>query len=130
MYVDVGEGSSTDASLEALLTGTTTSRTWKIKVKSKIVNKLDNFSTSFYLQVAQILCDSIVKPPIGCMQYHTGLTGQVRSFNFQTSSGNYLHLALQYYKVQGTYKRNKNNQRSLGLYSKGERLLQDSMESE
>lgn len=79
MYVDAGMGSTSEATMEAVLTGST-SRTWKIKV-------------------SQIPCDSIVKPPHGCMQYHTGVTGQVRSFNFQATSGNYLHLAQHYYKA-------------------------------
>jgi len=79
MYVDAGRGTDSEAQLEAVLTGTT-SRTWKIKV-------------------TQIPCATLTTPPHGCIQYHTGAAGQVRSFNFQATSGNYLHLAKHYYKV-------------------------------
>ena len=37
MYVDAGMGTSSEAGLEAVLTGTTTSRIWKIKVKSFVI---------------------------------------------------------------------------------------------
>ena len=47
--------------------------------------------------MSQVLCSSPVLPPGGCLQYHTGLAGQVRSFNFLAST--YNHLADQYYKV-------------------------------
>ena len=73
MYVDAGTGTTSEAILEAVLTGTTTSRTWKIKVKSLLMLYQDK---SFH-QVSQIPCDSRVKPQDGCMQYHTGITGQV-----------------------------------------------------
>ena len=43
----------------------------------------------------QILCSACL--PAGCYQYHTGLTGTVRSFNFNTA-GTYNHLASQFYK--------------------------------
>ena len=49
------------------------------------------------VQVSQVLCSSPVLPPGGCLQYHTGLAGQVRSFNFLAAT--YNHLADQYYKV-------------------------------
>ena len=49
------------------------------------------------VQVSQVLCSSPVLPPAGCLQYHTGLAGQVRSFNFLAAT--YNHLADQYYKV-------------------------------
>ena len=52
----------------------------------------------FCFKVTQVLCSAINKPPQGCLQYHTGVTGQVRSFNFLTSS-TYIHLANQFYKV-------------------------------
>ena len=75
MYIDAGMGSSDEAVLVASLTGTSTSRTWKIRV---------NFTFSFssfyanYSQVTQVLCSDIKKPPQGCLQYHTGVTGRVK----------------------------------------------------
>lgn len=78
MYIDAGTQTSEEASLTADLTGTTTNRSWKIKV-------------------TQILCSATNKPSTGCLQYHTGTTGQVRSYNFLADS--YLHLGSQFYKV-------------------------------
>ena len=49
-------------------------------------------------QVVQIPCGSRSLPPGGCLQHHTGITGQVRSFNFLATS--YKHLSDQYYKVR------------------------------
>ena len=76
-----------------------------------------HYTYIIYLQVQQVLCSSSVLPPTGCLQYHTGITGQVgkridicfqsisilrqvRSFNFLVSdSSSYKHLANQYYKI-------------------------------
>jgi len=79
IYVDAGADTSSEAVLTAVFTGTN-NRKWKIKV-------------------SQVICDGRTNPPGGCLQYHTGTTGTVRSFNFLAASGSYLHLADQYYKV-------------------------------
>ena len=57
MYIDAGTQTSSNAVLNAVLTGSS-SRKWKI------------LST-------QIPCSSRMLPPTGCLQYHTGTTGQV-----------------------------------------------------
>ena len=77
MYIDAGAQTSNNAVLNAVLTGST-ARTWK-------------------MLVTQIPCSSRTLPPTGCLQYHTGTTGQLRSFNFLASS--YQHLNDQYYKI-------------------------------
>jgi len=78
IYVDAGQSLSADASLSAVISQ---GATWKIKVQ-------------------QVLCSSRALPPTGCLQYHTGISGQVRSFNFLVSdSTKYKHLANQYYKA-------------------------------
>ena len=48
---------------------------------------------SFRYKVSQIPCDTPTTPWQGCLQYYTGLTGQIESYNFQ---GGY-HLANQLY---------------------------------
>jgi len=55
---------STSAGSLKIVTGTdsTTSRTWKIKV-------------------SLIECDNPMKPPEGCLQWHTGASGKLKSFN-------------------------------------------------
>merc|ERR1719483_1210248 len=44
-----------------------------------------------------IECGSLALPPQGCLQYHTGIAGQVRSFNFNSNS--YQHLSNQNYQA-------------------------------
>jgi len=79
-YMDAGAYSTNSATLSKVLTGST-GRTWKIKV-------------------SMIECGSRALPPGGCYQYLTGVTGQVRSHNFNVvSSATYNHLRSQFYKV-------------------------------
>jgi len=67
MYLDAAAYSDSSATLALTLSGTTTSRNWKIKV-------------------SMIECSSLTKPPTGCLQYFTGSTGSVSSFNYQDSA--------------------------------------------
>lgn len=71
MYIDAGTG-ATDTStvtfaLNAAGTATSADRLWSIKV-------------------SQIPCDEGYEAPTGCLQYYTGLSGQVWSFNFLNSA--------------------------------------------
>jgi len=80
VYVDIGLPSTASVKLEFTFstTVTTISRSWEIKV-------------------TQIECSSTSKPyDSGCLQYFTGTTGRLTSFNFaQSSSSLYAHLASQ-----------------------------------
>merc|ERR1711892_120486 len=79
IYLDAGAFSSSNANLEITLGGSSNiNRHWKALI-------------------TQIECDSPTLPPPGCLQYHTGQTGQVRSFNFDAA--NYDHLNAQIYSV-------------------------------
>lgn len=71
IYVDVGTGSSDSATLALAFSGASTQRKWEIKV-------------------AQIPCGQQYTPPNGCLQWHTGLTGQITTFNFADSNGYHL----------------------------------------
>merc|ERR1712241_667598 len=71
IYVDIGSGSSDTATLAFAFTGSSTSRKWDIKV-------------------AQIPCSQTYSPPAGCLQYSTGMTGQITTFNFANSAGPHL----------------------------------------
>merc|ERR1712141_413240 len=53
------------------------------------------------IRVAQIECWNTARPyDTGCLQYHTGSTGRIESFNFgQSSSSNYQHLHSQDYAI-------------------------------
>ena len=77
IYVDIGPDTGAQAKLEFTFgTSTTVSRFWEIKV-------------------TQIECWSVSRPyDSGCLQYFTGTTGRLTSFNFATTS-TYAHLPSQ-----------------------------------
>ena len=56
-------------------------------------------SRTWNLLVSQLECGSLSLPPTGCLQYHTGSTGTVRSFNWQDSDTSLIHLQSQFYSV-------------------------------
>lgn len=70
MYIDAGLGQSNPIVI-SLITSATFPRLWRIKV-------------------TQIYCGSINRADQGCLQYHAGISGRVRSFNFNTVSGRQL----------------------------------------
>merc|ERR1712004_172028 len=80
MYLEVGNDASNTARMAMDFTGDSTQRKWEIKV-------------------SQFLCGATYAPQSGsgCLQYHTGLTGQITSFNFQNTQS--YHLASQDYSV-------------------------------
>ncbi len=64
IYIDIGSATTATATLTfTFATSASTSRKWEVKV-------------------TQIPCDSVMRPPSGCLQYHTTLTGRVRTFNY------------------------------------------------
>ena len=76
VYIEIGQDSTAFAKLTFTIgTSTTVSRVWEIKV-------------------TQLECWSKSRPhDTGCLQYYTGTTGRITSFNFgQSSSSNYQHL--------------------------------------
>ena len=48
----------------------------------------DSTQRKWEIKVSQFLCGATYAPQSGsgCLQYYTGLTGQITSFNFQVSS--------------------------------------------
>ena len=79
VYIELGTTSTASTTLAfAIGTSTTISRIWEIKV-------------------TQLECWNTARPyDTGCLQYHTGSTGRLESFNFGTSSSsNYQHLHTQ-----------------------------------
>lgn len=71
VYVDTGVGQSNPIIVTVITSGPAMSRHWRIRI-------------------TQIPCTSIAKADQGCLQYHSGVYGRVRSFNFGTSSGRQL----------------------------------------
>ncbi|CAG7731389.1 unnamed protein product [Allacma fusca] len=70
MYVDVGNDNS-PVTLSVITSGPTLSRSWKIKV-------------------TQIRCTEAYRAPEGCLQYFRGVSGVIRSYNFDFVSGQQL----------------------------------------
>lgn len=70
VYIDAGLGQSNPIII-SVITSNTFPRIWRIRV-------------------AQIHCGSISRADQGCLQYYTGISGRVRSFNFNTVSGRQL----------------------------------------
>ena len=57
-----------------------------------------SFDRVWQIRVDQISCGVSWAPPPGCAQYHSGVTGNMRSFNYGISD-DYHHLAEQYYSI-------------------------------
>lgn len=70
MYIEVGE--DTSAAITFAFGAVAGSRTWELKI-------------------TQYEATSPVRPPDGCLQYHTGTEGSVQTFNFANAGGNHLH---------------------------------------
>ena len=82
VYVEVGKDAGATATLAFTFgTSTTQSRSWEIKV-------------------TQLECTNPSRPDSGCLQYFTGSSGRIESFNFaQTATANYQHLSSQQYSI-------------------------------
>ncbi|XP_054289374.1 uncharacterized protein LOC129004772 [Macrosteles quadrilineatus] len=84
MYIDAGLGTS-PVTLTVVTSGPAMNRHWKIKV-------------------CQIPCSSNYKAEDGCLQYFTGVSGQIKSFNYEPMTG--LHLSNQDYSICVRMERN------------------------
>ena len=79
VYVEMGRGSTDTATLAFTFSTSSTARTWEIKA-------------------TQIPCGASYRPPDGCLQYHTTLSGRFQTFNFaETTTTSQVHLAAQKY---------------------------------
>ena len=76
LFPKAGPYSSKSAQLKGVLSGSTNSRKWNIKVFQHLVFKLWN-CYSFQSKVIQVLCSSKASPWNGCLQYFTGISGTV-----------------------------------------------------
>ncbi|XP_314314.2 uncharacterized protein LOC1275085 [Anopheles gambiae] len=71
MYIDAGMGQSNPIILTVITSGPSFPRSWRVRI-------------------SQIPCGAIAKADQGCLQYHTGVSGRVKSFNFDPLSGRQL----------------------------------------
>lgn len=68
VYIDTGFGDTNPIILTMITSGPAFPRLWRIRV-------------------SQIECNSISRADSGCLQYHTGIYGRVKSFNFDHTVG-------------------------------------------
>ncbi|XP_063236070.1 uncharacterized protein LOC134538576 [Bacillus rossius redtenbacheri] len=68
MYVDAGAGPSNPVTLTMVTSGPSLARTWKIKV-------------------CQIPCSALYRADDGCTQFFTGVSGQIKSYNYDPGAG-------------------------------------------
>merc|ERR1712223_1641908 len=68
MYVDMGLSSNSPVVLTVVTSG-------------------QSFARSFSVKVTQIDCYSLAKASDGCLQYFTGVSGQMFSFNYNDATG-------------------------------------------
>ncbi|KAK5642457.1 hypothetical protein RI129_008624 [Pyrocoelia pectoralis] len=78
MYIDSGEGHTAPIILSVVTSGPAFMRTWKIRI-------------------SQIPCSSRNTGEEGCLQYYTGVSGQIKSFNYDLATG--LQLSNQDYSI-------------------------------
>jgi len=71
IYVDLGANGGDSAQISFSFTGNG-NRKWDIKL-------------------TQVECGSPNNPPYGCLQYHTGHTGRIMTFNFAATTDNHLN---------------------------------------
>ncbi|OAD60708.1 hypothetical protein WN48_05270 [Eufriesea mexicana] len=78
IYIDAGLGQTNPVTLTFVTSGHSFARSWKVRV-------------------SQIRCDSIYRSEEGCLLYFTGISGQVKSFNYDSITG--LQLSNQDYSI-------------------------------
>ncbi|XP_020295651.1 deleted in malignant brain tumors 1 protein-like [Pseudomyrmex gracilis] len=78
MYVDTGVGQTNPVTLTFVTSGSSFPRSWKVRV-------------------SQIRCSTIYRAEEGCLQYFTGVSGQIKSFNYDPTTG--LQLSNQDYSI-------------------------------
>ncbi|KAJ4449819.1 hypothetical protein ANN_01225 [Periplaneta americana] len=78
MYIDAGIGNTNPVTLNFVTSGPSFPRNWKVKI-------------------CQIPCNTIYRAEEGCLQYFTGVSGQIKSFNYDPGAG--LQLSKQDYSI-------------------------------
>ncbi|RLU15494.1 hypothetical protein DMN91_012488 [Ooceraea biroi] len=78
VYVDTGVGQTNPVTLTFVTSGNSFPRSWKVRI-------------------SQIRCSTIYRAEEGCLQYFTGVSGQIKSFNYDPTTG--LQLSNQDYSI-------------------------------
>ena len=72
VYVELGKDAGATATLAFTFDASAQTRSWEIKV-------------------TQIECTNRSRPPSGCLQYFTGATGRIETFNYANTNKQHLH---------------------------------------
>lgn len=78
VYVDTGVGQTNPVTLTFVTSGNSFPRSWKVRI-------------------SQIRCSTIYRAEEGCLQYFTGVSGQIKSYNYDPTTG--LQLSNQDYSI-------------------------------
>ncbi|KOC68748.1 hypothetical protein WH47_06540 [Habropoda laboriosa] len=78
IYIDSGLGQTNPVTLTFVTSGHSFPRSWKVRV-------------------SQIRCNTIYRAEEGCLQYFTGISGEIKSFNYNSITG--LQLSNQDYSI-------------------------------
>ncbi|XP_032672195.1 uncharacterized protein LOC116844580 [Odontomachus brunneus] len=78
MYIDTGVGQTNPVTLTFVTSSSSFPRSWKVRI-------------------SQIRCSTIYRAEEGCLQYFTGVSGQIKSFNYDPTTG--LQLSNQDYSI-------------------------------
>ncbi|RZF44247.1 hypothetical protein LSTR_LSTR003887 [Laodelphax striatellus] len=58
-----------------------------LPVMLTIITSGASFSRNWKMRISQIPCNSNMKAEDGCLQYYSGVSGQIKSFNYEPNSG-------------------------------------------
>ena len=95
VYVDAGTGTSNPVTLSVVTSGPMFPRNWKIRISQIPCSSIYRGMRSIHRTT---ITDSIcLLAEEGCLQYFTGVAGQIRSFNYDPTTG--LQLSNQDYSI-------------------------------
>ena len=92
VYIDLGRGASDTATIALSFGDSSSSQNkWDIKVAQIPCGANYECVYIYFFSIVILLYKfDLYRPPEGCLQWSTGLTGQITSFNFPTATGPHL----------------------------------------
>lgn len=102
VYVDAGLGATNPVTLTFVTSGPSFPRTWKVKICQIPCNTIYRGKNLKYLLSSTMTNflftkNFLFKAEDGCLQYFTGVSGQIKSFNYDPGAG--LQLSNQDYSI-------------------------------
>ena len=99
VYLDIGNSDSSTVEF-AFGTTSSTSRQWDVKVAQipcgasygyVMLKKIPNNFVFVNHSKSEIISLKSIRPPDDCLQWSTGITGRITTFNFLNSGGSHLN---------------------------------------